>query len=87
MNQQMQTQNKIYEVTSHFKKAGAVVMDRFSTQSEALAFARDATDSIGPEEGDSLVSVTVTNQVTRKILNTFYPDFYEAESLDDDDDG
>jgi hypothetical protein len=87
MNQQTQTPNKIFEVTSHYKKAGAVVMDRFSTQSEALAFARDAADSIEPEAGDSLVSVTVTNQTTKRILSTFYPDFYEAECLDDDDDG
>jgi hypothetical protein len=87
MNQQMQTPNKIYEVTSNFKKAGAVVLDRFGTQSEAMAFARSATDTIEPEESDSLVSVTVTNQVTKKILSTFYPDFYEAESQDDDDDG
>ncbi len=87
MNQPTQTTNKIFEVTSHYKKAGAVVMDRFSTQPEALAFARDATDSIEPEAGDSLVSVTVTNQATKRILSTFYPDFYEAECLDDDDDG
>ena len=87
MKQQTETPNKIYEVTSHYKKAGAVVMDRFSTQPEALAFARDATDSIEPEAGDTLVSVTVTNQATKKILSTFYPDFYEAECLDDDDDG
>jgi hypothetical protein len=75
MNQQTETPNKIYEVISHYKKAGAVVMDRFSTQPEALAFARDATDSIEPEAGDSLVSVTITNQA------------YEAECLDDDADG
>ena len=87
MKSQTDTPNKIYEVTSHYKKAGAVVMDRFSTQPEALAFARGATDAIEPEAGDSLVSVTVTNQATRKILSTFYPDFYEAECLDDDDDG
>jgi hypothetical protein len=83
----MQTPNMIYEVTSNFKKAGAVVLDRFGTQPEAVVFARNATDTIEPEEGDSLISVTVTDQVTKKILNTFYPDFYEAESLDDDDDG
>ena len=87
MNQQTQTPDKIFEVTSHYKKAGAIVMDRFGTQSEALAFARGATDSIEPEAGDSLVSVTVTNQATKRILSTFYPDFYEAECLDDDDDG
>ena len=87
MNQQTQTQNNIYEVTSHYKKAGAVVMERFGTQSEALVFARNATDTIEPEAGDALVSITVTNQATRKVLSTFYPDFYEAESLDDDDDG
>lgn len=77
----------IYEVTSHYKKAGAVVLDRFSTQPEALAFARDATDCIEPRSDDSLVSVTVTNQATKQTLSTFYPDFYEADSLDDDDDG
>lgn len=87
MKQQTQKQNKIYEVTAHYKKAGAIVMDRFSTQSEALAFARDATDRIEPGADDSLVSVTVTNQTTKQVLSTFYPDFYEADCLDDDDDG
>jgi len=87
MKQQTQMSNNIYEVTSHYKKAGAIVMDRFSTQSKALAFARDATDFIEPRSDDSLVSVTVTNQATKQILSTFYPDFYEADCLDDDDDG
>jgi len=87
MKQQIQMPNKIYEVTSHYKKAGAIVMDRFSSQSEALAFARDATDCIEPRSDDSLVSVTVTNQATRQSVSTFYPDFYEADCLDDDDDG
>ena len=87
MKQQTQLSNKIYEVTSHYKKAGAIVMDRFSSQPDALAFARDATDSIEPRSDDSLVSVTVTNQATKQILTTFYPDFYEADCLDDDDDG
>jgi hypothetical protein len=36
MKQQTQMSNNIYEVTSHYKKAGAIVMDRFSTQSKAL---------------------------------------------------
>lgn len=79
--------NKTYEVTSHYRKAQAVVLDRFSTQTEALAFARDAIDQIEPAPGDCLVCVTVTNGATNKVLSTFYPDFYEAESLDDDDDG
>lgn len=84
---QTQMPNKIYEVTSHYKKAGAIVMERFSTQPEALVFARDATDCLEPRSDDSLVSVTVTNLATRQTLSTFYPDFYEADSLDDDDDG
>ena len=80
--------NKIYKVTGHYKKAGAVMLDEFSMQTDALAFARDAVDDYvetGP--GDFLVSVAVTNKVTNQILSTFYPDFYEADSLDDDDDG
>ncbi len=79
--------NNIYEVASHYKKARAVVLVRFSTQPEALSFARRAVDEIKPASGDALVSVTVTNKAANEILTTFYPDFYEAECLDDDDDG
>jgi hypothetical protein len=35
----------------------------------------------------SAITVTVTNQATKQVLSTFYPDFYEADCLDDDDDG
>lgn len=78
----------IYEVTSHYKKAGAVVLGRFSTQPEAVTFARDtAINYIESGSGDPLISVTVTNKAANKTLCSFYPDPYEAESLDDDDDG
>lgn len=87
MKQQSQIPNQIYEVISHYNKAGAIVLDRFATQAEALAFAREATDCIEPQSGDSLVSITVSNQASKQILSTFYPDFYEADCLDDDDDG
>lgn len=79
---------KNYAVTCHYKKAGAVVLDRFGTQAEALSFARDTViDWIEPGSGDSLIAVTVTDSATRQTLSTFHPDPYEADSLDDDDDG
>lgn len=87
-NHSHQMQNKIYQVTSHYKKAGAVMLDRFSTQPEAMSFARDAAiNHIEPGSGDPLISITVSNRTTNKTLSTFYPDPYEAETLDDDDDG
>lgn len=80
--------NKIFQVTGHYKKAGAVVLEGFGTRPEALAFARDAViNCIEPGAGDSLVSITVTDKATNQTLSTFYPDPYEADSLDDDDDG
>jgi len=88
MKQANPTPYKIYEVTGHYKKAGAVVLDKFSTQPEALSFARDTViDCVEPGPGDSLISVTVTDKATGQTLSTFYPDPYEADSLDDDDDG
>ena len=80
--------DKNYEVTGHYKNARKAVLDRFGTQSEALTFARDLViNYTEPESGDLLVSITVINRATNKILSTFYPDPYEAESMDDDDDG
>jgi hypothetical protein len=77
----------IYEVVSHSRKAGAAVLERFGTQAEALVFARRIVDEIEPGPGDTLVSITVADKATGKTLSTFYPDRYEADSLDDDDDG
>lgn len=79
--------HEIYEVVSRYRKAGAVVLERFGTQTEALIFARRTVDDIESSPGDILVSVTVGNKATGKTLSTFYPDRYEADSLDDDDDG
>lgn len=80
--------NKSFEVKGKFRKRGTVVLDSFSTRAEALAFARDATDNyVEPESRDSLVSITVIDKATGDTLSTFYPERYEAESLDDDDDG
>lgn len=88
MKQPTQMPYKIYKVTSHYKKAEAAILDEFGTQPEALVFARDAVNNyMETGTGDSLVSITVTNKATNQILSTFYPDFYEADSIDDDDDG
>ena len=83
-----QPQDKIYQVTSHYRKAGAVMLDRFGTQPEAMSFALEAAiNHIESGAGDPLISITVSNRTTNKTLSTFYPDPYEAETLDDDDDG
>ena len=80
--------NKSFEVKGKFRKRGTIVLDSFSTRVEALAFARDAADNyVEPESRDSLVSITVIDKATNESLSTFYPERYEAESLDDDDDG
>jgi len=81
-------QHKIYEVTSHYKKARSVILDSFSTQAEAVIFAREAAiNYVETGSADPLVSITVINKTTKKTLSTFYPDHYEADCLDDDDDG
>jgi hypothetical protein len=83
-----QMPHKIFEVAGHYRKAGAVVLERFGTQAEAVSFAREAAiNYVEPGGGDSLIRFTVKNQATRQTLSTFYPDRYEADSLDDDDDG
>lgn len=77
-----------FEAKGKFKKRGTIVLGSFSTRAEALAFARDAADNhVEPESRDSLVSITVMDKATNESLSTFYPERYEAESLDDDDDG
>lgn len=80
--------DKTFEVAGRYQKSGAVVLDRFGTQLEAVTFAREtAASCIEPGIGDSLIAVTVTNKATGKTVSTFYPDPYETDSLDDDDDG
>ncbi len=79
--------NRIFEVTGKYRKRGAVVLGRFGTRLEALAFARDAADNCVEPAGDSLVCVMAIDKAASEVLSTFYPERYEAESLDDDDDG
>jgi hypothetical protein len=76
-----------YEVAGHYKKAGVVVLERFGTPAEAVSFARDAAINYVETGGDFPISFTVTNRATEQTVSTFYPDRYEADSLDDDDDG
>lgn len=80
--------NRNFEVKGKFRKRGAVVLSSFGTRLEALAFARDAADNyVEPESRDPLLSITVVDRASNETLSTFYPERYEAESLDDDDDG
>lgn len=80
--------DKTFEVAGRYRKRATVVLDRFGTRLEALTFAREAAAvCIEPGTGDALIAVTVTDRATGKTLSTFYPEPYEAESLDDDDDG
>ncbi len=77
-----------FEVKGKFRRRGTVVLNSFGTRLEALAFARDAADNyVEPESRDPLVSVMVVDKAANDTLSTFYPERYEAESLDDDDDG
>ncbi len=79
---------KSFEVKGKYRKRGTVLLASFSARTEALAFARDAADHyVEPESRDSLVSITVIDKATNESVSTFYPERYEAESLDDDDDG
>lgn len=77
-----------FEVRGRFRKRGSVLLESFGTRLEALAFARDAADNfVEPESRDPLVSIAVIDRTTGGTLSTFYPERYEAEALDDDDDG
>lgn len=88
MKQTTQMADKTIEVAGRYRKRGAVALATFDTRLEALTFAREtAANHIEPGSGDSLIAVTVTDKATGKTLSTFYPDPYEADTLDDDDDG
>lgn len=79
--------SKTFEVISHYRKAGAVLLARLDSQAEAVARARDTAIGYVETGGDFLIAITVVTTTTRKTLSTFYPDRYEADCLDDDDDG